>query len=421
MWDNRPSDWEVRRLSDITTRITRKNDGAGHLVMTISAKRGFMLQSDKYSRDMAGRSAERYTLLKKGEFAYNKGNSLTAPQGCIFRLSEASAAVPFVYYCFNIHKEIDAEYAAHAFQNGVLNRELARAINSGVRNDGLLNLPADDFFRCQISVPPWPEQHAIAEVLSATEGAIAKSEELIEALVVTKNGVLEERLRTGTEWAKSSSKGWRVCRLRDVATIQTGISKSKGRQFKRPLSVPYLRVANVQDGHLDLKEVKLITIEEDQIDRYSLQVGDVLFNEGGDFDKLGRGCVWPGQISPCVHQNHVFAVRCESTLNPEFLALLAASRHGKTYFRLSSKQTTNLASINTSDLRSFPVILPPMNEQLEIAALAKSFDARIAAEKEALDLLKKTRNALAQELLSGRVRVPENIIARHRDKAGQAA
>ena len=176
MWDKRPSDWEVRRLSDITSRITRRNDGSGHPVMTISAKNGFILQSDKYSRDMAGQSAERYTLIRRGEFAYNKGNSKTAPQGCIFRLDEESAIVPFVYYCFSMRQDLEENYAQFALRNGILNRELARAINSGVRNDGLLNLAADDFFACQVSVPPRAEQRGIAEILSAVEQTIATTE-----------------------------------------------------------------------------------------------------------------------------------------------------------------------------------------------------------------------------------------------------
>ena len=110
-------------------------------------------------------------------------------------------------------------------------------------------------------------------------------------------------------------------RLRDVAKVRTGIAKNKERKVLDPVSVAYLRVANVQDGFLDLSEIKSIEIERNQVERYRLNYGDVLFNEGGDFDKLGRGCVWRGEISECVHQNHVFVVRCNSDLLPEFLAL----------------------------------------------------------------------------------------------------
>lgn len=103
-------------------------------------------------------------------------------------------------------------------------------------------------------------------------------------------------------------EGWRKSSLSSVAEVRTGIAKGK-QNLKDPIELPYLRVANVQDGYIDLSEVKLIQIERNQIERFSLQTGDVLMTEGGDFDKLGRGDVWNGQINPCLHQNHVFAVR----------------------------------------------------------------------------------------------------------------
>lgn len=104
-----PARWERRSLSSISSRVQRRNGGDNHPVMTISAKSGFLMQSDKFSRDMAGSSVERYTLLQEGEFAYNKGNSLTAPYGCIFPLDRPTALVPFVYYCFALHEEHSRE------------------------------------------------------------------------------------------------------------------------------------------------------------------------------------------------------------------------------------------------------------------------------------------------------------------------
>ena len=73
--------------------------------------------------------------------------------------------------------------------------------------------------------------------------------------------------------------------------------------------MPYLRVANVQDGYLDLGKIEEIEVAPDEVAHFSLRPGDILMNEGGDNDKLGRGCVWEGAIEPCLHQNHVFAVR----------------------------------------------------------------------------------------------------------------
>ena len=147
--------------------------------------------------------------------------------------------------------------------------------------------------------------------------------------------------------------GWERHTLSELAHVQTGLAKGKEVNGSS-VSLPYLRVANVQDGHVDLSTVKEITVSLSDAKRYSLQTNDVLFTEGGDFDKLGRGTVWYGQIEPCLHQNHVFAVRPKpERLIPEFLAYQASSEYGRRYFQLSSKQSTNLASINSTQLKPF--------------------------------------------------------------------
>ena len=142
----------------------------------------------------------------------------------------------------------------------------------------------------------------------------------------------------------------------------------------------------------------MIEVEETKVNRYMLQTNDVLFTEGGDFDKLGRGTVWKGEIKNCLHQNHIFAVRPQKDrLDPYFLSYQAGSRYGKQYFLSCSKQTTNLASINSKQLNSFPVLLPCISEQQEIVRilddlLAKEQKAKEAAAAvlERIDLIKKS-------------------------------
>ncbi len=190
--------WKQRPLSAISTRVRRENSGGDHPVMTISAKSGFRLQSDKFSRDMAGRSVDRYILLHEGEFAYNKGNSLTAPYGCIFPLDRPTALVPFVYFCFALNAALNHEFFAHLFATGALNHQLSRLINSGVRNDGLLNLNPEDFFGCKVPVPPMAEQQAIASALTAAKQEIGLLGTELEALTRQKRG-LTQKLLTG-EW-----------------------------------------------------------------------------------------------------------------------------------------------------------------------------------------------------------------------------
>ncbi len=180
--------------------------------------------------------------------------------------------------------------------------------------------------------------------------------------------------------------GWRKTLLENVAEVQTGIAKGKGVSGET-VTIPYLRVANVQDGYVDLSVIKEITVKPHEVDRYLLRAGDVLFTEGGDFDKLGRGTVWSGEIQPCLHQNHVFAVRPNlEQLLPEFLAFQAASTYGRRYFQLSSKQSTNLASINSTQLKQFPVMIPTLSEQRKIAEILQTWD-------EAIEKLEALRNA----------------------------
>lgn len=195
--------------------------------------------------------------------------------------------------------------------------------------------------------------------------------------------------------------------LRAVATIQTGLAKGK-RRSEDTVTLPYLRVANVQDGYLDLGEIKEIEIERGRVERYLLREGDVLLTEGGDFDKLGRGHIWRGEIPVCLHQNHVFVVRTDTdVLDPRFFAALAASPYGKRYFLSCAKQTTNLASINSSQLRAFPVLLPPFAEQRRIVEILGTWDQAIALTEQLIEAKRRRKQGLMQQLLTGKRRFRE--------------
>jgi type I restriction enzyme S subunit len=193
-----PDGWDLKPLNAIATRVRRQNDGGDHPVMTISAKSGFLLQSDKFARDMAGSSVDNYTLLHEDEFAYNKGNSLAAKYGCIYQLDRPTAVVPFVYFCFALKSELDANFYSHLFAAGALNHQLSRLINSGVRNDGLLNLNVEDFFGCKVPVPPIEDQRRIGEALTTAKHELSLLDEEIEALTQQKRGLMQ-KLLTG-EW-----------------------------------------------------------------------------------------------------------------------------------------------------------------------------------------------------------------------------
>jgi len=164
-------------------------------------------------------------------------------------------------------------------------------------------------------------------------------------------------------------EGWTWTTLDSLAEIKGGITKDRNRKHTTPVrSVPYLRVANVQRGYIDLTEVKDIVTTQDEIQELALKPGDIWFNEGGDRDKLGRGWVWNGELPECIHQNHVFRARLYvAALNPKLVSWYA-NTFGQKFFFDEGKHTTNLASISMSKLKGLPVPIPPPPEQTRIVA-----------------------------------------------------
>jgi type I restriction enzyme, S subunit len=197
---------------------------------------------------------------------------------------------------------------------------------------------------------------------------------------------------------------WRLVPLSKVAQVQTGLALGKEAKVD-PVRVPYLRVANVQDGFLDLGEIKEVVIERSLVSRYSLRPGDVLMTEGGDYDKLGRGFIWHDEIPNCLHQNHVFVVRPHTELLSYFLAALTSSDYGRAYFQGCSKQSTNLASINSSQLKAFLVPLPPIREQEAVTWILSTWDRGIRQVADLVAAKVRFKQGLMQQLLTGKRRL----------------
>jgi restriction endonuclease S subunit len=189
--------------------------------------------------------------------------------------------------------------------------------------------------------------------------------------------------------------GWEWSSLGEVAHVTGGLTKGKKRNpGDRLRAVPYLRVANVQRGFLDLDEVKEIEATDTEISQLRLRRGDILLNEGGDRDKLGRGWVWNGEIEECLHQNHVFRARpALPEVNPHFLSHYA-NTFGQQFFLDAGAQTTNLASVSLTKIRGLPVPVPPAAEQRRIVAKIESLFARSSRAKEALSAIADLENRL---------------------------
>lgn len=190
--------------------------------------------------------------------------------------------------------------------------------------------------------------------------------------------------------------GWESEILDNLGEIVSGVTKGRKLKGENIKELPYMRVANVQDGYLDLSVIKTIPGTNKDLEKYLLKKGDILLTEGGDPDKLGRGAVWNNEINNCIHQNHIFRVRLISNnILPLFFSKLCGSQYGKRYFLRSGKQTTGIASINKTQLKKFPILLPPLKLQQEYSNQVK----KIKSHKTLLQTQLKEAEDLFQKLL----------------------
>lgn len=179
---------------------------------------------------------------------------------------------------------------------------------------------------------------------------------------------------------------WPMVTIGEIGKVTYGIQKCPA---NRPSTHPrpYLRVANVQRDVLDLREIKYINVPDKELPKLRLEPGDVLLCEGNSADLVGRGAIWKGEIEDCVHQNHILRVRFDKTaVLSEFVLAIINSSFGQSYFRSKAKRTTNLASINSREVSTMPLPLPPLAEQQRLVGeLEQAGKETIKLRKDAKD------------------------------------
>ena len=289
------------------------------------------------------------------------------------------------------------------------------------------HLNAQELGEVMLVLPPLGQQAAISAFLDRETGKIdalvAEQERLIALLKEKRQAVISHAVTkglnpnapmkdSGVPWLGEVPAHWEVKPLKFVATVQNGVAKGRDLTNVQTIEIPYLRVANVQDGYLSLDEVSMMLIGSDEVARYLLRKGDILMNEGGDFDKLGRGQVWNAQIDPCIHQNHVFAVRPHS-VDPRWITLITSAECGRFFFMSRAKQSTNLASISSTNLMELPVCCPPPTECVEILsrteATLNALTQLSGEATRAVVLLRERRAALISAAVTGKIDVRDAI------------
>lgn len=391
-----PIDWQVKRLSEIATELTERAGQDMYETVSISAGIGFVNQAEKFGKELSGKQYEKYIVLHKGDFSYNKGNSKTSPQGCIYRLNDReSAAVPNVFESFRI-KEQDTDYYEQLFLSGFLNRQLYSRINRGVRDDGLLNLTGKDFYSCTVPVPPVDEQKKIAEILSCCDRVIELKQQLIVELQRLKSGFLQAMFP-----AKGHSEpdirfpefsdAWEQRKLGEYVSITSGEAPSK---FEEGTEL-YVKVDDLNYNDKYVVDTQNKVAEHSTVKRVTK--GSVVFPKRG----------------AAIITNKVRILGIDSYMDTNMMALTSERLDPEFLYNIISKEglykiadTSTIPQINNKHIEPYEVKIPSLDEQRRIGVYFKLLDHLITLHQRELEETKKKKKSLAKLLLTGSVRVP---------------
>ncbi|MBZ8143421.1 hypothetical protein CLD22_26650 [Rubrivivax gelatinosus] len=336
-----PADWPRHTLSDIADRITTRNDARNDNVLTISAEHGLISQKEFFSRRVASDSLTGYYLLERGDFAYNKSYSSGYPLGAIRRLDRyEKGCVSPLYICFRPKSNaVDPSFLLYYLDGGALDASLAEIAKEGVRNHGLLNVGAADFFSLEVPLPPPAEQRLVAGILSAVDSEIDRAQALIDKLKQVKQGLLHDLLTRGIDRSgelrqpkhaaphlyKQSSLGWipnewSDVQLSSIASLITSGSRGWASYYSDSGAL-FIRSQNIRMGFLDFSDRQHVAPPSgNEGERTRLEPRDLLITITGN--SVGNVAAVPSAWKELAFvSQHVGLVRFSDGAQSDFAAL----------------------------------------------------------------------------------------------------
>ena len=348
----------------------------------LSAGNGFIMQSEKYSRDNAGQSLKKYILLKQGELAYNHGASKAKQFGCCYELTEPEARIPYVYHCFKINDHEYTPFIAMALNNAKMDKQLKRLVSSSVRMDGLLNISFEDYMSVTLHLPSSTEQKHIADFLKKIDERIAAQEKLLASLKKYKRGVVKAILSKRIRFADDRGNyypEWSECTLQEVVDFLDGQRKplESADRAKRQGKYPYYGASGIIDYIDDyIFDEPLLLLGED---------GANIINRSSPLCFIATGKYWVN--------NHAHVMRPRKGQNIKFICELLESLD---YTRYNTG--TAQPKLNQEKCRQIALHLPTYEEQCHIAEFLSLVEQKSIHAQTELDSLLRTKNALMQQL-----------------------
>lgn len=373
------------KLHDVVTEITRKNNNYDYPIMMISASKGFINQSEKYSTDNAGTSKSKYIHLKKGELAYNHGNSKVKKYGAVFMLEQDNALVPFVYHCFSINKNQNSKYWAYYLNTIRHDRYLRKIVCSTARLDGLLNISSEDYFKMPVNYPELEEQSKITRFLDLLYRKIELIEAKINTLKKYKKGIKKIVV-------KNSIKYWKNTSLNGINLMNYLVE---------------IKEYNENDGayvHVTLSKEGISTKTE-RYDRDFLVKSD---DKKYRITRTGQLCYNPANLKfgvICLNNygtgifSPIYVTFKIKNIVPEYLELIVTSNDFINYsMRYQQGTVYERMSVSVEDFLKIKISPLDTKEQLKYAKISYCIDKKISKFDNELMILQKFKNNLLNKL-----------------------
>ena len=392
-----PSGWTLKRLGDITERITRKNTINNNNVLTISAEHGFIKQDKFFSKIVASKDLSKYILLYKGDFCYNKSYCRGYPYGVFRKLKNYDVGVATSLYIYFKITDGDSNFFEYLFDLGILNKQLSIISQEGVRNHGLLNVPMEDFFNMTIPFPPLEEQKRIAEVLSLCDDIIENLTELIDKKEQYKKGVMQ-RVLSGEVRFKGFTDEWKTVRLGDITEMSSGgTPNTKNKEYWNG-NIVWVTIKDITSANNFLydSEKKITKKGLENSSAKMFPINTILY---AMYASIGECIISKVE---CTTSQAILGMECSEKIDFMFLYYLLVSYKNNAK---RMRQTGTQPNLNKQIVSDFEFNIPSLEEQKKIAGLLSLIDEDIENLKKQLELRKQQKKGLMQKLLTGEVRI----------------
>ena len=341
------------------------------------------MQSEKYSRDNAGQSLKKYTLLKKGELAYNHGASKAKQFGCCYQLEVDEALVPFVYHCFSVNKEY-APYISTVLNISTTERQLKKLVSSSVRMDGLLNISYDDYMTVELALPSMDEQQKVSCFLSLLEEKIKKQQKLVEHLKKYKRGLLSSLL---------DKEEWQTVLMQDVASgfdygMNSAATEYDGKH-------KYIRITDIDESTHKYISTECVSPSDLPEAKYKVEENDILFARTGA--SVGKSYIYDSRDGELYYAGFLIRASVKPDFNSYFVYLNTLTLGYQRWVVLESTRSGQ-PGINAEQYRNYKFKCPPIEIQNKIANIFIHFDLKLQREQEILDYLLNYKKAMMRNI-----------------------